>query len=68
MSNTVAPELGLKRVNEETTEVYVKGEYIGTFTYTDMGWSGMSAAERLVTDLAEAMGMTVVEIESDDED
>lgn len=68
MPEKQAPELGFKRVDDETTEVYVKGEYIGTFTYTEMGWSGMEAVERLLTDLAEAVGMPVVEIASDDDE
>lgn len=68
MAETQTPELGFKRINDETIEVYVKGDYIGTMTYTELGWSGMSAAEQLLKDMAEALGVTVVEMEDEEDE
>lgn len=56
--------INLKRPDEETLEIYVDGESVGDFNHDEYGWTGMEAAEKVITKLAEKLG---IEITEDDE-
>ena len=55
------PSLILLGENEETTRVFVNGCEIGSLTYDDMGWSGMTTTRQLLTSMAEELGVSIIE-------
>lgn len=55
------PSLILLDENEETTRVFVNGSEIGSLTYDALGWSGMDTTRQLLADMAEALGVPIIE-------
>lgn len=62
------PILGFCRPDEETLEVHLGGEVLGTVTHDSVGWSGMESVETLLTRFATALGVEVQEIDPPGED
>lgn len=59
------PEVSLIAENEETVDVQVDGESIGTLTYDVLGWAGLAAAKNVVADLAVTLGARVTRAAAD---
>lgn len=57
----MGPSLILLGENEETARVFVNGCEIGSLTYDDMGWSGMTTTRQLLTNMAEELGVSIIE-------
>lgn len=63
MTNTAKPALGFRRHCDDKVEVFIGDEELGQLDYDSLGWSGMERAETLLTKMATALGVAVVELE-----
>jgi hypothetical protein len=54
-------KITIKRPDEEHIEVYVGRKCVGNANHDEHGWAGMSATKSLVTSLAKALGIEVVD-------
>jgi len=52
--------------NEETTEIFANGQFVGSLNHDEHGWSGMEAGERLVRKLAAALKIELIETDEND--
>ncbi|MEX3983965.1 hypothetical protein AB4Y45_33810 [Paraburkholderia sp. EG287A] len=63
MTTTAKPALGFKRHHtDEQVDVFLGDEELGHLDYDSLGWSGIERAETLLTKMANALGVPVVEL------